>query len=137
MRCNTLIDERLLDEALDRYVAWREECYVVQDAYERWTSSSGADAARAFVEYQAALDREGQIAAVYRDLMARVVVTPEASRGPAPESVAADGPQRGLLGCMTGEHGPVWYALAWAGALVIPAVLTAVILAMADSTGGI
>ena len=137
MRCDSLIDERVLDEAIDRYVAWREECYVVQDAYERWTGSSGADAARAFVEYQAALDREGQIAAVYRDLMARVVVTPEPSRGPAQESVAADGPQCGLLGCLTGRHGLVRYALAWAGALVIPDVLTAVILAMADATGGI
>ena len=126
MRCDSLIDERVLDEAIDRYVAWREECYVVQDAYELWTQASGVDAAWAFAEYQAALDR-----------MARVVVTPEPSRGPAQESVAADGPQCGLLGCLTGRHGLVRYALAWAGALVIPAVLTAVILAMADATGGI
>lgn len=137
MRCDSLIDERLLDEAIDRYVDWREECYLVQDAYERWTHASGVDAALAFAEYQAALDREGQIAAVYRDLMARVVITPEPPRGPVRESIADGSPQRGLLSCMTGDHGLVWYALACAGALVIPAVLTAVILAMADARGGI
>lgn len=137
MRCDSLIDERLLDEAIDRYVAWREECYVVQDTYERWTHASGADAAWAFAEYHAALEREGEIAAAYRDLMARVVITPEPSRGPRQASIADGGRHRGMLSCMTGKHGLVWYALAWAGALVIPALLTAVVLAMADATGGI
>jgi hypothetical protein len=79
MRCDSLIDERVLDEAIDSYVAWREECDVVRDAYERWTQASGADAAWAFAEYQAALDREGRIAEVYGDLMARCVITLEPS----------------------------------------------------------
>jgi hypothetical protein len=135
MRCESLIDERLLDEAIDRYVAWREECYLVEEAYERWTHSCGGDAARAFAQYQAALDREGQIAAVYCSLMARVVITSEPSCGPAREPIADDGPQRGLLSCMTGEHGLVCYALAWVFALGIPAVLTALIVAVAVGTG--
>jgi hypothetical protein len=137
MRCDGLIDERVLDEATDRYVAWREECDVVRDAYERWTQASGADAARAFAEYQAALDREGHIAQVYGDLMARVVITIEPSSEPGQEPFADDRPQRDLLACMTGEHGLVWYAVAWVGALAVPALLTAVILSMVVGTGGI
>jgi hypothetical protein len=137
MRCDGLIDERVLDEATDRYVAWREECDVVRDAYERWTQASGADAARAFAEYQAALDREGHIAQVYGDLMARVVITLEPSPESGREPLADDRPQRDLLACMTGEHGLVWYAVAWVGALAVPALLTAVILSMVVGTGGI
>jgi hypothetical protein len=137
MRCDSLIDDRVLDEATDRYVAWREECDVVRDAYERWTQASGADAARAFAEYQAALDREGHIAQVYGDLMARVVITIQPSSEPGQEPFAVDRPQRDLLACMTGEHGLVWYAVAWVGALAVPALLTAVILSMVAGTGGI
>jgi hypothetical protein len=100
----------------------------VRDAYERWTQASGADAAQAFAEYQAALDREGRIAAVYRDLMARVVIALEPCSEPGQEPLADDRPQRDLLACMTGEHGLDWYAVAWVGALAVPALLTAVIL---------
>jgi hypothetical protein len=137
MRCDPLIDERALDEATDRYVAWREECDVVRDAYERWTQASGADAAQAFAEFQAALDREGRIAEVYRDLMARVVIALEPCSEPGQQPLADDRPQRDLLACMTGEHGLVWYAVAWVGALAVPALRTAVILSMVVAAGGI
>jgi hypothetical protein len=137
MRCDSLIDERVLDEAIDRYVAWREECDVVRDAYERWTQASGDDAAWAFAEYQAALDREGHIAEVYGDLMARVEITLERSSEPAQERLADDLPQRDLVACMTGERGLVWYAVAWVVALAASAFLTAVILSMVVETGGI
>jgi hypothetical protein len=113
MRRDSLVDERVLDEAIDRYVAWREECDVVRDAYERWTQASGDDAAWAFAEYQAALDREGHISEVYCDLMARVEIT------------------------LTGERGLVWYAVAWVVALAASAFLTAVILSMVVGTGRI
>jgi len=109
MRCDSLIDERVLDEAIDSYVAWREECDVVRDAYERWTQASGADAGWAFAEYQAALDREARIAEVYGDLMARCVITLE----PTSESAA------------------------WVGALSVAALLTAIILSTVLGTRGI
>jgi hypothetical protein len=120
MRRDPLIDERALDGATDRYVAWREECDVVRDAYERWTRASGADAAQAFAEYQAALDREGHIAEVYGDLMARVVIELEPCSEPGREPLADDRPQRDLLACVTGEQGLVWYAVAWVGAWQSP-----------------
>jgi hypothetical protein len=121
MRCDSLILERVLDEAIDSYVAWREERDVVRDAYERWTQSSGADAAWAFAEYQAALDREGHIAAVYGDLTARVVTMLERSSGPAQEPFSADRGRRDLVACMT----------------ALLTLLTAVSLSMVVGTGGI
>src|SRR3954451_3808237 len=83
--------KRVFDDAIDRYVAWREECDVVRDAYERWRHASGPDAAWAFAEYQAALDREGHIAEVYGNLMARAAQAPS----------AADRVHRNLVACMT------------------------------------
>jgi hypothetical protein len=119
MRCDSLIDERVLDEAIDSYVAWREERDVVRDAYERWTQASGVDAAWAFAEYQAALDREGHIADVYGDLMARVVTMLGPSSGPAQELFAADRGRRDLI------------------AFAVSALLTVAILAMVVATGPI
>ena len=119
MRCDSLVDERVLDEAIDTYVAWREVCDVVRDAYERWTQASGADAAWAFAEYQAALDREGHIAEVYGGLMSRCVITLEPSSGSAQEPFADHRSPRDLLACLAGEHGLVWYAAAWVGALSV------------------
>jgi hypothetical protein len=47
-----------VDRAMDAYVAWRNECIAVRDAYGRWAAASGTDVARAFHAYAAALDRE-------------------------------------------------------------------------------
>jgi hypothetical protein len=110
MRCDILIGKRVLDEAIDRYVAWRRECDVVRDAYERWKHASGLDAAWAFAEYQAALNREAHIAEVYGNLMARTVMTAGPSSAPA--------------------QAPL-------GALAVLAALTAAILSMVVGTGAI
>lgn len=59
------------------------------------------------------------------------------SSEPGQEPFADDRPQRDLLACMTGEHGLVWYAVAWVGALAVPALLTAVSLSIVVATGGI
>lgn len=32
-------------------------------------------------------------------------------------------PDRDLLACMRGEHGPAWYMLAWAGGLALPTLI--------------
>ena len=69
-----LIDERLVDEAIDAYVDWREERASVWDAYARWTSAHVADSPLAFSAYRAALDREERAAHVYAELMTRVSV---------------------------------------------------------------
>lgn len=69
---NELIDRRLVDEAIDAYVDWREERASVWDAYARWTSADVADSPLAFSAYGAALDREERAAHVYAELMTRV-----------------------------------------------------------------
>ena len=48
-----LIDKRLVDEAVDAYVDWREERSSVRDAYARWTTAPVADSPLAFSAYGA------------------------------------------------------------------------------------
>jgi hypothetical protein len=36
---NELVDKRLVDEAVDAYVDWRDERACVWDAYARWTNA--------------------------------------------------------------------------------------------------
>jgi hypothetical protein len=71
---NELLDKRLVDEAIDAYVDWREERASVWDAYSRWTSAHVVDSPLAFSAYRAALDREERAADVYAELMTRVSV---------------------------------------------------------------
>jgi len=71
---NELSGRRLVDEAVDAYVDWREERASVWDAYARWTSAPVADCRLAFSAYRAALDREERAAHVYAELMRRVSV---------------------------------------------------------------
>ena len=71
---NELIDKRLVDEAVDAYVDWREERSSVWDAYARWTGAPVPDSLLAFSAYRAALDREERAAHVYAELMTRVSV---------------------------------------------------------------
>ena len=66
------VDEQLVDEAIEAYVDWREECAEVWDAYERWARATKIDAAGAFSAYSAALDREECASHAYADRMARI-----------------------------------------------------------------
>ena len=65
-------DKQLVDETMDAYVDWREECAGVWDAYERWARAPRIDAAGAFSAYRAALDREECASHAYADLLARI-----------------------------------------------------------------
>jgi hypothetical protein len=62
----------LVDEAMDAYLDWRDECGAVSDAYGWWTDADPADAALAFRGYVAALDREERASEVYAGLILRV-----------------------------------------------------------------
>jgi hypothetical protein len=62
----------MVDETMDAYVDWREECAHVRDAYRRWLSAVRADAALAFRAYLAALDREERASEVYAELISRL-----------------------------------------------------------------
>jgi hypothetical protein len=63
---------RMVDEAMDAYVDWREECHRVWEAYERWLDAARADTAFASLAYVAALDREERAAEVYAELINRL-----------------------------------------------------------------
>jgi hypothetical protein len=69
---NEQVDKQLVDEAIEAYVDWREECAGVWDAYERWARAASIDAAGAFSAYRAALDREECASHAYGDLLARI-----------------------------------------------------------------
>jgi hypothetical protein len=61
----------VIDEAMDGYVAWREESAVVEKAYRNWASAEREDRGLAFAAYAAALDREERAASDYERLIAR------------------------------------------------------------------
>ena len=81
----------VVDEALDAYVGWREECDGAREAYRRWSSAARADRMLAFCAYLAALDREEVAANVYSDAMRRL--GDEFANGPLAE------PRRAWGGC--------------------------------------
>jgi hypothetical protein len=61
-----------VDLAVAAYVAWREECIAVRNAYLTWRRARADEAALAFDAYEAALDREEAAANIYAELMRRV-----------------------------------------------------------------
>jgi hypothetical protein len=54
-----------VDELIERYVSWREECHAVWLAYQRWVDSTRAEGRLAYAGYVAALDREEHAARAY------------------------------------------------------------------------
>jgi hypothetical protein len=65
-------DTQLIDEAMDAYVEWREECVAVWDAFARRANAPGTDDATAFSAYRAALDREECASNAYAVVLARI-----------------------------------------------------------------
>jgi hypothetical protein len=82
------LDPQVRPEAIDRlielYCDWREECAVVQAAYERFSSAAADNRALAFAAYTAALDREAAAARSFEDQFNRL--TPDARCGPSARS---------------------------------------------------
>jgi hypothetical protein len=70
-----LIDRRVVDDAFDAYIDWREECAAVSDAYERWRQAPRRDARSAFSAYGAALDREECASRTYADLVSQIATS--------------------------------------------------------------
>jgi hypothetical protein len=97
---NTLGSERprLVQAVMDAYLRWRDECDELSVAYGRWSVAEGADAALAFEDYSAALDREERVAETYAGLIRR-------AREHRAFSPNAPGP--GLLE-RTGQEVPAW-----------------------------
>ena len=65
-------ERRVVDDAVDAYVEWREASAAVSESYRRWGKATAADAVRAHADYRAALDREEAAADVYAELIERV-----------------------------------------------------------------
>jgi hypothetical protein len=63
---------RLVDEAIERYVDWREACAAVRDAYELWTRAPAHERPLSFAAYRAALDQEEAAATVYGAVVNRI-----------------------------------------------------------------
>ena len=70
-----LARSELVDQAMERYVEWREECVAVENAYANWANSSAETAELPFAAYSAALDREQSAAVVYRRALERLAQT--------------------------------------------------------------
>jgi hypothetical protein len=64
---NTQIRPELIDDLMETYLEWREECIALRQAYERWSSGPVAERELSFAAYGAALDREQRASAVYAD----------------------------------------------------------------------
>jgi hypothetical protein len=63
---------RIVDEMVDAYVDWREECLAVDEAYECWRRGPRAEATFAFAAYHAALDYEERAAERYAELLGQL-----------------------------------------------------------------
>jgi hypothetical protein len=65
-------DKQLVDEAIEAYVAWREACIWLNDAYLVWSRQRGSNADAPFGGYTEALDHEERTAACYARVLERV-----------------------------------------------------------------
>jgi len=62
----------VVDDAVDAYVRWREECAGAGEAYHRWSCAERADRTLAYCAYTAAVDREEAAASAYAEAMRRL-----------------------------------------------------------------
>lgn len=64
---NTALGQGAIDELLERYICWREECRTIRLAYRRWADSPRGERGLTYAAYLAALDREEHAAGAYPD----------------------------------------------------------------------
>ena len=69
---DTAFGRWVVDELLERYVSWREECDRVAHSYEGWSAADRGEGALAYAAYLAALDREEHAARSYAHHLERV-----------------------------------------------------------------
>jgi hypothetical protein len=63
------VHERLVDEAFQRYLDWRDESAALEAAYDRWSRASRDDRRFAHAAYEAALEREEFASTQYQSLL--------------------------------------------------------------------
>jgi hypothetical protein len=64
---------KLMDEAFEAYLQWREACDEVWLTYRRWRDARTSEARSAFYRHRAALEREEHAARVYGHLVDRLL----------------------------------------------------------------
>jgi hypothetical protein len=70
---NELLDYGLLDETLDAYAEWLEECNAVREAYRCWSDAPYNRKSAAFADYLASLDNEEHTAELYAHLYKELI----------------------------------------------------------------
>ncbi|HWF26394.1 MAG TPA: hypothetical protein VG275_13140 [Solirubrobacteraceae bacterium] len=63
--CDTALTRWVIDDLVEGYVSWREECQAVRVAYHAWSGPHPGEREVAYARYVAALDREELAAQVY------------------------------------------------------------------------
>jgi hypothetical protein len=69
---DTAVGRRAIDELLEGYVSWREECQAVALSYGRLIASGCSERRLVYAAYFAALDREEHAARIYAHHVERV-----------------------------------------------------------------
>jgi hypothetical protein len=64
--------ESPVDELVERYLDWREQCDALDSAYQGWAQATGLERDVAFALYRAALDREEKAARAYEQAAVRL-----------------------------------------------------------------
>jgi hypothetical protein len=68
----TYAPDDVMDDFLETYILWREECERVRNAYAHWTRARPPDRASAVAVYRAGLDREESAAHTHAESYERV-----------------------------------------------------------------
>jgi len=69
---STAFGQWAIDEMLERYISWREECAAVRMAYQQWADSDRRERGLAYTGYLTALDGEERAAGTYAGHVERV-----------------------------------------------------------------
>jgi hypothetical protein len=82
---------RMVNEAMDAYAGWHDQCSAAERAYRYWAAARGADADAWYVAYSVALDREERAAEHYAQAIRRVGSLAAAELGPIKKPATAGG----------------------------------------------
>jgi hypothetical protein len=75
-----LTRESTIDELLERYLSWCEECVALEAAYDRWAHAQEDDRPVAYANYVAQLEREEEAARRYEQGALSAPAAPNAER---------------------------------------------------------
>jgi hypothetical protein len=76
------LDSWLIDDMINAYVDWREQCRRVERAYARWSTARRPDIRMRFAAYLAELDQEDRAGEAYAEAVTRAALGDEAPEGP-------------------------------------------------------